>query len=146
MRTVLAVDELLARAVGAKLPGVVEICTRARMRDDGDEVVADLVMMVPSVLVIGAKKWDPLDLLEAWLLPPEIPVVLVVPHMSEDIERRASALELFSVVPADRSVRATACLACECRLAWAWLQGRHARPLVPDARPPQAAPANLPGS
>ena len=143
MRTILALDEMLGREVAKQLPGVSEVCGRIRMRDDGDDVVRELVLHSPSVLAIGAKGWNPLDLLERWRLPYEVPVVLVVPSLSWDDEVRATRLDVFSVVPADRSVpRMATCLACECRLAWAWTQRRFGRPPRQAFDQPHTAPVS----
>lgn len=149
MRTVLALDQLLARSVAAKLRGEVVTCTRQRMRDEGDDAVQRIVMAAPSALIIGAQNWNPLDLLEAWQLPYEIPVIMVVPSMNWADEVRAARLDVFSIFVADKGYRGLpTSLASESVIAHAWMKGgpfRHARPVVvqPSPRPQVEMPGRL---
>ncbi len=132
MRTVLAVDDLMARAVAKKLTGEIETCGRVRMRLEGDNVVRDLVLRSPCVLVIGAKEWDPLDLLEQWRLPYEVPVVLVLPKIDWESTIRATRVDAFSVLSiADLKRKLPTSIVAECQIAEAWRQGRLSRPDAP---------------
>jgi hypothetical protein len=128
MRTVLAMDDLLSKAVEKKLGGRTVVCSRQRMRDEGDDVVRELAQKEPCVLVIGGAKWNPLTLLELWRLPYETPVVLVLPAVTWSSTVRASRLDVFAVVPAGKVARKLpTAVASEALLAHRWLAERHPR-------------------
>ena len=132
MRTVLAMDEIMAKAVTKRLTGEIEVCTRPRMRDEGDDIVRELVLRSPCVLAIGATEWNPLDLLERWRLPYEIPVVLVLPVIDWENTVRATRVDAFSVLSvADLKRKLPTSIAAECQIAEAWRQGRLSRPGAP---------------
>lgn len=124
MRTVLAVDEILGRAIADRISGEKIYCTRERMREEGDDVARRLVLEKPSVLIIGGTKWNPLRLLERWRLPYETPVVLLLRTINFGARERAKAIRVFSVIPADyRAARVPTCAASEALLAHAWMEG-----------------------
>lgn len=145
MPTILALDELLAHAVGPKLPGMVEVCGRMRMREEGDDIVKSLALQPGSVLAIGAASWNPLPLLAEWKLPARVPVVVLVPEVTEEVARMAAECRVFSVIPADGSLSGMSkCVVNECVLANASLRrGRkEISPVlvVPSRRPRCACP------
>ena len=132
MKTVLALDELLARALREEIPGSVQIIGRAQMRDDGDEIVKRAASG-KCVLAIGGSKWDPLPWLERWRLA--IPVVVTLPSFDDRTLERAARLRVFSVVPATMP-GIVSCLADECVLAAAsYRSGQALRPVI--VVPPQ---------
>lgn len=115
MRTILALDDLLAHAVKPKLIGEVEICNHQTMREKGPDVVQKLVRR-RSVLAIGGAAWDPLPLLRKWRLPPTVHVVMVTPSVTE--EHRQGVDSAVSIVPADGSVSGlSSCIADACLFA-----------------------------
>lgn len=126
MRTVLAVDELLGRAVERELPGISERCPRQRMRDEGDDVVRSLALAHPGVLVIGAKKWNPLPWLERWRLPFGSLVVIVLPRATKTQIAQAERLGVFSVLSSSMSGIAK-CVASESVIAHACRVGLRRR-------------------
>lgn len=141
MRTVLAVDELLAMAVRSKMRRPAEIYGRERMRDEGDRIVRKAVDEGPCVLAIGGLHWNPLSWLEEWRLPSSVAVVLLLPRISDPIARRAASLRVFSVVPT-RMSGIVSCVADECLLAADSLRGFPAlRPVLvvsPQHQPEQS--------
>lgn len=149
MRTVLALDDLLAQAVEDQLPGVKDICGRQRMRDEGDDVVRRLVEEGPCVLAIGGAAWEPSDLLgllERWRFPRKVPVVLVMPAVSRENAVRISKLGVYSVFEVDAERRGVATsLVAECLIAHACRRGILKRPVVPVlVQPSPRAPACRP--
>ena len=130
MRTVLAVDEMLAHVVAPRLPGEVEVLGHMAMRDLGPLAVArlrEMVMERPSVLAIGAKAWDALPMLRQIRLPYRVPVVLLVPEVTWEGTRQAAELDVFSIVPAKPTRKIVSTVAAECVLAWKWLESRRRR-------------------
>lgn len=107
MRTVLAVDEMLAAAVRRRLgeEGIDAVALdHMEMRDLGEQVVSvlrELVMQEPSVLVIGGRAWDALPLLRLLRLPREVPVVLLTPEATWERQAEACRLGAVSIVPAN---------------------------------------------
>jgi hypothetical protein len=101
MRTILAVDELLAHAVRKRLPGEVMIYGHARMREDGDGAVLDALRGAPCVLAIGGARWNPLPWLARWRVPDGVPVIAVVPEASPAVIAQADLLGVPFVVPVD---------------------------------------------
>ncbi len=143
MRTVMAVDEMLARLVGERIPGEKETYDRAEMREHGDEIVRDAVLRSPCVLMIGGMKWNPVRLVASWQLPRTIPVVALVPKIRPAVIRRAAAARIFSVTASMSGV--VDCLADECVIAAAALAGLRPwvlrpRVLVSDQPPRRARP------
>lgn len=138
MRTVLAVDPLLAEAVRKKLPGTVEIYTRERMREEGDDTVKAAALRAPSVLVVGAKKWSPLRWVERWQLPRTTPVVMLLPSVPDEYLDRAAKAGVYSIVPLDGTVGALAsAVYAEAILAWS---SRESPPLLPVLVGPSPRP------
>ena len=141
MRTVLAIDEMLAHAVAAQLPGEIEVFGHMEMRDRGHAVGAELrerVLRSPSVLVIGARAWDPCDMLKKMRLPYEVPVVVVVPSITPERERMSFELDAWAMLPADGSVTGlSGAVADEAVLGWLWTRKRRPRPLAPVLLDPQ---------
>ena len=132
MRFVLALDDLLAKAVSKKLEGRVEIFRHPQMREHGDDIVRDAVMREPSVLVIGGATWNPLYLLERWRMPYEVPVVVVLPDLEWDRADRAAKINAFSVLSMKELKRKLpTSIVAECDIATAWLDGRLSRPSLP---------------
>ena len=136
MRTVLAVDEMLAHAVSPKLPGEVEVLGHMAMRDLGRaESVATLrrlVLASPSVLAIGGQRWtDALDYIRAMRLPYRVPVVLLAPPESKwELIAPANALGVFSMVPLVIGASGTAAtISAACQAAGRWTR-RRGRPRV----------------
>src|SRR5690349_10925381 len=119
MRTVMAVDEMLASLVAKRLPGEVEIYGRGEMREDGDDVVMDAALKSPCVLLIGGMKWNPLRLVASWNLPRSVVVVALVPRIKPVVVRRAVIARAFSITSSMHGV--ADCLADECVLAAATL-------------------------
>lgn len=98
MRTVLAIDEMLAHAVAKLLPpGKTEVFGRLRMHDEGPDCVKNAVLRVPCVLAIGGAMWNPLDLLERWKL--SVPTVALVPEADPDTLRAADRIGVLVVMP-----------------------------------------------
>jgi hypothetical protein len=132
VRTVLALDDLLARAVMAQLPGAHDHVSRSQMRDDGDDVVRDLVSDGPCALVIGADDWNPLDLLERWRLPYAVPIVMVTKTVDHLTMTRAARLRVFSLFAMDSVKRGLpTSIVAECLIAHAWRRGFVKRELAP---------------
>jgi hypothetical protein len=133
MRTVLAVDEMLAHAVKRELPGEVEVVGHMRMRALGGllaSTLRGLVMQEPSVLVIGAKLWDPYEDLQEMALPASAAVVALVPTRTDQRDQCAAASGVFLQVAAD-DPKITETISAACLFSWAWLHGRRPRPLSP---------------
>lgn len=130
MRTVLAIDEMLARAVAKILPGNLEYCCRDRMRSQGDDIVRELVLAEPCVLVIGGSRWNPLGLLERWGLPATTPVVLLLPRLTRAMKDRTVALGAHSVLSAGRSRKLPTLVSSECLVAHGWAAQPVREPLL----------------
>lgn len=133
MRTVLATDEMLAYAVRKKVPGKTEFYDRPWMRKNGDDTVRDIALASPCVLAIGASQWQPpleqISFLERWQLPDELPVILIVDSLTNDVIERATQVNVYSIVPLDQTAPSHATyVAAECVLAWAWRLGLRPRP------------------
>lgn len=151
MRTILALDEMLIRAVRPKLPGTVEPFSRQRMRKEGVDAVRDAALASASAVVIGGRKWTAAELLpvlERWKLPYEVPVVMVVPEISDAEWLRAVRLDVFAVVEDVAVKNVASCLSVEARLASRWLSRRgrllrHPVLLHRDRRP--SSPDRPPG-
>lgn len=154
MRTVLALDDLMAVAVKKKLGDGAIPVSRPQMRELGDDVVLDMLGSRDAVLAIGGTDWDPLDLLERWRLPERVPVVLVLPWVSWKARARAARVNAFSVLGVNELKRKLpTSLATECRLAAKWLREARKRPyptvviqpspLELDPRPARAVPGRL---
>ena len=126
MRTVLATDEMLIRAVQRKLDGEIVAFNRQRMREEGMEAVRRAAVTATAVL-IGGRRWaatELLPVLERWRLPYDVPVVMVVPEISDGEWLRAIRLDVFAVVE-DVAVKDVAsCLSVEARLASKWASRR----------------------
>ena len=137
MRTVLALDDLLAHAVAPQLPGTVMIMGRQEMRRLTRPVaqakLRGLTLGRPSVLVIGARKWDPWEWLEAMQLPLAVPVVLLEgEHAPARSDGLLSSLGVVATVPAGGSTSGTSsCVADEALLAWRDRLGRSPLSLPP---------------
>lgn len=107
MRTVLALDEMLAAAVKKKLGREVEteVLDRVAMRGLGRRRVVphlrELVTTKPSVLVIGGRGWDALPMLARLRLPQEVPVVLLTPEATWETKAEANRLGVVTVIPLD---------------------------------------------
>lgn len=130
MRTVLAVDEMLAVAVKRRLEGEAEVFDRMKMRDLGRRKVPgrlrELVTERPSVLVIGGREWDALPTLRAARIPREVPVVLLTPKATWERHAEASRLGVVAMVPTDDGTDTREAIVDEVRIAWAF-----SPPLVP---------------
>lgn len=143
MRTVLALDDLLAQAVVAQLPGVTEVFRHTTMRDEGADIVREAVEAWPCALVLGGQEWDPhpLALLERWRLPYAVPVVLVAPSMNHIDTARAARLDVFSVLDMEKVKRGLpTSIVSECLLAHAWRNGIVQRPKGPVLVQPSPQP------
>lgn len=119
MRTVLAIDEMLAHRVRRLLPGDVEIYSHVRMRDEGDEAVRRAVLRSQCVLAIGGAAWDPMPWLRQRSISELAPVVAVVPAMTLDIEDAVLALCVPFVVPVDVGEAARR-VSASLRRAWSY--------------------------
>lgn len=148
MRTILALDEMLAHAVMDKLPqdSSAETIGRFEMNELGDKGsearLRALVLASPSVLAIGGRQWNALPMLKAMRLPYRVPVVVVAPEgRLWTLAGTAEALRVYSMVPTDRSVSGAgivASIASECVDAWKWVHRRRKPsdlPRVPSAPP-----------
>jgi hypothetical protein len=138
MRTIMAVDEMLASLVARRVPGKVQFYDRSAMRKKGDDIVRDAALVSPCVLLIGGMKWNPLRLVASWNLPRTVVVVAVVPRIKPVVVRRAVMAGVFSVTASMHGV--ADCLADECVLAAATLVGlrpwgRRPRVLIADGPP-----------
>jgi hypothetical protein len=135
MRTVLAIDEMLAHEVKPKLRGEVAKLDRMHMREHKRvliDTIRDFLTRYPSVLAIGGRAWDALPMLHDLRLPSSIPVVLVAPEATRECRDRAHDLGVLSILPVDGSFSgAASALAVECRLAEAVRTGKLVRPLRP---------------
>jgi hypothetical protein len=135
MRTVLALDEMLAFEVAPRLPGEVAKLDHMQMREHKKVLVSTLrefLSRYPSVLAIGGRRWDALPLLRELSLADAIPVVLVAPEATTECRETARQLGVVSILPVDGSFSgAASALAVECRLAEAVRLGNLARPLRP---------------
>jgi hypothetical protein len=129
MRTVLAVDDLLASLLAKRLLGEVESYGRCQMRKDGDEIVLDAARRAPCVLVIGGRRWNPLRLVDSWKLPRTTAVVAIVPRIRPVAIRRAAAAGVLSVTASMPGV--VDALADEWVIAAAVLTGLRPRSLRP---------------
>lgn len=128
-RTVLAVDELMAAAIAPMLPGeVVRLSVLGARRTP--KAVADMLRPAlgesPCVLAIGSWAWNAIPALQRLRVLWERPVVLVTPNLTTTRRRQASALNVFSIVPASDADLAQV-VAVEVRLAAYWLAGRGRR-------------------
>lgn len=121
MRTVLAVDEMLAAAVRRRLEGEAVVLHRQAMRDLGRHKVVttlrELVTVRPSVLVIGGRAWDALPMLRRLRLPREVPVVLLTPSATWERQAEACRLGVVSIVPADEGTDTREAIAISATLA-----------------------------
>jgi hypothetical protein len=136
MRTVLAIDEMLAYEVEQRLPGEVARLGHMAMRDCRHvlvQMMRDFLTRYPSVLAIGGRRWDALPLLrELRPHPTTAPVVLVAPEASPACISQAAELGVFSIVPVeDGFTGAASAVAVECQLATAVRRGLLSRPLSP---------------
>ena len=145
MRTVLAIDDLLAKAMMEQLPGRADRCSHLAMSEEGDDVALKLVERSTCTLVIGGEAWtrSPLDLLERWRLPYKIPVVLLLYKATPEEVARATRLCVFSLVDMHKIRRGLpTSLVAECVIAHAWTRGHVQRALapvllLPSPRPPR---------
>jgi hypothetical protein len=133
MRTVLAVDELLAHAVRRELEGDVVTVDHMEMRDLGPRGalrrVRQLMIERRSVLVLGGRAWeDPLAFVEALRLQPFVPVILL---LAAGQERPALGWRprLYSTIPTEGGARLAGTIARQCVDAWAFAHSR-LRPVV----------------
>lgn len=109
MRTVLAVDEMLAHQVKGKLKGSeiehIDFASMKAMGENVDARVRQLILAAPAVLVIGGRAWNALPMLRSMKLPVRVPVVLISPAgRLYDLLREATELRAFSMVATDREI------------------------------------------
>ncbi len=153
VRTILAVDELLAGSIKPKLAGSVSTIGHMTMRDLGDgieDALRELVTARPSVLAIGGRAWDALPLLRRLNLPWAVPIILLTPELTTKRAAACAATHVLSVVPLDGSVSGVAsAVSVEVELAkfyWAGVLKRPMRPVVvsrPRVSPPDRPRAPL---
>ena len=120
MRTVLAVDEMLAAAVRRKIPGA-ETLDHVAMRDLGAEALPklrELALRGPSVLVTGGRQWDALPMLRRLRLPRTLPVVLLTPSATWARQAEAARLGVVAIVPCDDGTDTRLAVITEIELAW----------------------------
>ena len=114
MRTILAIDEMLAAAVRKKLVGTVELYDHRRMRKEGDRSVLCAAERGPCVLAIGGARWNPLPWLRVHR--PRVPVVAVVPEATDAVIAEADILGVpFVVTVGAEAVRR---ISVSCRRGW----------------------------
>lgn len=130
LRTVLATDEMLASAIAKKLPGEKLTFDHAEMREKRGVIAKTTLEMLdcsPSVLVIGAEKWDAIKTLLLVAPTTKAPIVWIVPELNEERLRQAEELKIYSVVPVLGAKAVSSVVAVEVRLAAHWLAGRGRR-------------------
>lgn len=144
MRTVLAVDEMLAAAVRRKIPSA-ETLDHAAMRDLGDAALPrlrELALRAPGVLVTGGRAWDALPMLRRLRLPRTLPVVLLTPSATWARQAEAARLGVVAIVPCDDGTDTRTAIEREIQIAWSLLRHPSPRPQVVlvqrERRPPVA--------
>ncbi len=135
MRLVLAVDELLGHKIRKTLTADIEVFARARLRLEGVGPARAAIDRAPCVFAIGAAGWDPFEWLESQRVSASVPVVVIVPDVTDEIVRRALLIGVRAIVPATIPAIALATSAA-CQIAWNDRGKSGLRPIlvVPDRR------------